>query len=29
MKVHYSMGPDEIYPGVLRELEDEVAIHHI
>lgn len=25
MKVHNSMGPDEIHPWVLRELVDEVA----
>ncbi|KFP35042.1 hypothetical protein N324_00609, partial [Chlamydotis macqueenii] len=25
LKVHKSMGPDEIYPQVLRELADEVA----
>ncbi|KGL94563.1 RNA-directed DNA polymerase from mobile element jockey, partial [Charadrius vociferus] len=25
LKVHKSMGPDEIHPQVLRELEDEVA----
>ncbi|PKU41707.1 rna-directed dna polymerase from mobile element jockey-like [Limosa lapponica baueri] len=25
LKVHTSMGPDEIHPRVLRELEDEVA----
>ncbi|KFQ00118.1 RNA-directed DNA polymerase from mobile element jockey, partial [Haliaeetus albicilla] len=25
LKVHKSMGPDEIYPRVLRDLADEVA----
>jgi len=25
LKVHKSMGPDEVYPQVLRELADEVA----
>ncbi|KFR03378.1 hypothetical protein Y956_15444, partial [Nipponia nippon] len=25
LKVHKSMGPDEMYPQVLRELTDEVA----
>ncbi|KFU98780.1 hypothetical protein N339_11526, partial [Pterocles gutturalis] len=25
LKVHKSMGPDEIHPGILKELADEVA----